>query len=142
MYLSKGWYFHELCFHVSSGSSWLALIYCPLPLRGIPTLVTYGFSFSPQLLASSCPGLDRKMGGSRFHPTSPCDWLPWASGTGFLTQGSLAGHQQVSVNLPLYSEGKYFVGTNDVLIWLEHSFPNTYRGISLIALPPAPLTFV
>ena len=44
--------------------------------------------------------------------------------------------------LLFYSEGKYSVGTEDVLVLLEHIFPNTYPGIKLMALPPAPLTFI
>ena len=36
------------------------------------------FSFFPQLLASYCPGLDGKMGGSRLRSTLRGDWRPWA----------------------------------------------------------------
>ena len=46
----------------SSGSLWLALIYYPILLHGIHTLVTLGFFFLPTASSISLPGLGSKDG--------------------------------------------------------------------------------
>ena len=48
-----------------------------------------------------------------------------------------AGHRPSSCESAYYSDGKYSIGTNGVLILLEHAFPIAYQGITNIALPPA-----
>ena len=52
------------------------------------------------------------------------------------------GHLPPKLILLFYSEGEYLSEKNDVLIWLEHIFPYTYRRMNSMALPSALLTFV
>ena len=53
---------HHLCFHFSSRSFWLTLLWCPIPLRGILTLVILGFFFLTTAPSILLPGLGSKEG--------------------------------------------------------------------------------
>ena len=139
--MSKGWY-SPLMFPFSHPGNFLVDIAL---LSNSVTWCHYHciswICFSPSLPAPFCPGLVRDLRGEQasFHIA----WL--LPPLGFWHQitftSSEAVHQRVTSLLLLFF-GKYLSEQIDVLILLEHIFPNTCRRKNSMALPPAPLTFI